>query len=179
MCIFVNVIDFQKEIQQLDLYSKRIIGIDYGSHKIGIALSDEDRCIAFKQEILIGDWNNLLSTAVTLLKTCEKYNSNIVVIGFPKKLDGSLSENCKKIIQTAKLLDKEYVKKNNKNISILLFDERFTTKATISVFNTKIGKNFCKKNKTNDNKLDDAGAACIILNDVLTATNKNSLKSLK
>ena len=172
MCIFVNVIDFQKEIQQLDMYSKRIIGIDYGSHKIGIALSDEDRYIAFKQEILIGDWNDLTNTAITLMKTCEKYSSNIVVIGLPKKLDGSLSENCKKIIQIAKLLNEEYIKKNNKNISILLSDERFTTKATMSVFNTRTGKNFSRKNKINNNKFDDAGAACIILNGVLTACNK-------
>ena len=172
MCIFVNITDFQKEIQQLNVYSRKIIGVDYGSHKIGIALSDEDRCIAFKQEILNGDWNNLSNVAITLLKTCEKYSSNVVVIGLPKKLDGSLSENCKKIIQIAKLLDEKYIKKNNKNISILLFDERFTTKATISAFNTRTGKNFSKKNKINNSKPDDDSAACIILSDALTVCNK-------
>ena len=171
MCIFINVIDFQNQIQQSNVYSKKIIGIDYGSHKIGIALSDENRCIAFKQEILIGDWNNIEQTVDVMFKICKKYNSNVIVFGFPKKLDGSLSENCKKIIQIAKLLDKEYTK-SNKNISILLFDERFTTKATTSIFNTRIAKNFNSKKEKNKQQLDDAGAACIILNNVLTVFNK-------
>lgn len=164
MSIFFDFNVFRNEIFSSNVvFSKKIIGVDYGTKKIGIALSDDKRLIAFKKNILIGNWLNIQNVATTLINECKKYNSNILVIGYPKKINGSLSCNCKRVLQIANLLNE-----NEKNIAILLFDERFSTKATKSIFNTRLAKHTNDKKIIKTKNYDDSSSACIILNDALS-----------
>ncbi len=164
MSVFFNFNSFRDEIFSSNfIFSKKIIGIDYGTKKIGIALSDDRRLVAFKKNILIGNWFNIQNVATALINECKKYNSNILIIGYPKKLNDSLSCNCKRILQIANLLNE-----NEKNMAILLFDERFSTKATKSIFNTRLAKHTNNKKIIKTKNYDDSSSACIILNDALS-----------
>ncbi len=165
MPIFTDSRAFCNEIG-CEFYEPKIICIDYGTKKIGVALSDDERNIAFKKNILIGNWLNITQAAEIIESECKKNNSNVLVIGYPKKLDGTLSENCKKIIQIANFIEKKYEKK-----AILLFDERFSTKATKSIFNTRLAVRCDRKKINKINNHDDDSAACLILNDVLRIIN--------
>ena len=174
MSVFLDFVSFWNEIHNSQSkYMKKIISIDYGTHKIGVAVSNDDRTIAFPKEVLINNWCDVRMVVKSIINLCEKYCSNIIIIGLPKQLNGKTTKNCDCVIEIANLLDK-ICASNNQNIAILLFDERFTTKATTSVLHTKtfvknkkqmsVNYKICK-NKTA--KYDDARAACVLLNDVL------------
>ena len=171
MAVFLDFIAFWNRVLGVDCafrFSKKIVGLDYGTRKIGVSVSDEDRNFAFPKEVLIGDWRNIKVAVGTVFALCQKYNSNIVVIGFPKKNDGSNSENCSKVCQFASLLNCQF---GEYCCAILLFDERFSTKSTTSIFNTRLARNIdVKKKQKVDNgrtRTDDASAASIILGDAL------------
>ena len=158
MPVFSKVEDFREDFRGFG----RCIAIDYGTRKIGIAVGDFENKIAFPDNVLFGNWRKFIDVVRAVLTEILKQNTDIVVIGLPKKLDGSEDEKC---LFVRKLAD-ELVRQND-NLKIFLIDERFSTKATQSwvrfeygtmkkKFNEKVG---CKKDK----KPDDASAASILL----------------
>ena len=179
MSIFFDVIQFRKSVscntsKSNDVFSKRIICFDYGTHKIGFAVSDEEYNFAFPKDVIIGQWIDINEAFNAMKQVCENNKIKFIVFGFPKKPDNTLSENCEKILQIAEKFDKD-------NYQILLFDERFSTKASTAVFRSKKNNFGHKKNHVkNQPKYDDAMAASVILNDVLQifATNDQSKSSL-
>ena len=59
------------------IYSSRFLGIDYGDKKIGLAISDENKVLAFPKEVILND-NHTLSKISEILKA-EKVSE--IVIG--------------------------------------------------------------------------------------------------
>ena len=138
--------DYIREIKEKNK-SVKILGVDYGTSKIGISLSDEGCKIAFPKEVLIGKWRDIKTICEKLEENIKKYQASAVVIGFPKTNTGELHKNCEIIFEIAKYFIFE------KKIPTLLFDERYTTKYANRL--------------QNDNKNDDAKSACLILQNVL------------
>ena len=138
--------DYIREIKEKNKNVK-ILGVDYGTSKTGIALSDNECKIAFPKEVLIGKWRNFETICEKLEENIKKYQASAVVIGFPKTNEGELHKNCEIIFEIAKYFIFE------KKIPTLLADERFTTKYA----------NRLKNDKQND----DAKSACLILQNVL------------
>lgn len=178
MSVFLDFVAFWDKIQEYTcgnkILEKKIICFDYGTRKIGVAVSDDNQKIAFPKEVVIGEWLDKDNTAKEMCNLCKKYNSNFIAIGLPKKLNGEYSENCNRVIQIANLLDE---KMKNRNAIILLFDERFSTKAVSSVFHTRIAKS--TKSHQNQKKTkskthpDDAQSASVILNNILDTNPQN------
>ena len=173
-----NIQEFVKLVKGLKNESNnvRILGIDFGTKKIGVAVGDIDLQIAFPKEVLIGDWLKVLNTVDTIFNLYEKYNTKAIVIGFPKKLNGELHKNCEYIFEIEKHLEK-------KNILTLLFDERFSTKMTTNYSKLEQQRRIInyKNNKQNNiiknkEKYDDNKSASIILQDVLKIINKQISK---
>jgi len=67
--------------------SAKILGIDYGTKRIGLAVSDENRTLAFPKEILINDENTFQNFA----RIIEKENIGEVVIGESVDFSGKLN----------------------------------------------------------------------------------------
>jgi putative Holliday junction resolvase len=61
----------------------RYLGIDYGSKRIGLALSDETKTIVTPLSVLSNDKN----TISELLKVCQKNEVEVVVVGESKNYD--------------------------------------------------------------------------------------------
>ena len=140
------------------------VAVDYGTRKLGFAVSDENRQIAFPKDVLIGDWRDFDTVFNTISEYVGNFNTCAIVLGWPKKMDGSLHENCEIILKIAKKLAEKF--------PVLLADERFTTRATYAVERFERQK-FGSKNKTKfKEKNDDARAAAIILNEVLDGLNR-------
>ena len=178
MSVFFDAFEFSKCL--LNRFSKnsgypvnefngKIVGFDYGTHKIGVSISDAEYNFAFPKTVLIGEWRDIDNACKEIIKYCNDNHILFVVFGYPIKNNGELNENCNRILQIANFLDK-------KGFEILLFDERFSTKASVAVFNYEKRRN----NKKNilENKYDDAGAASIILQDVLKILNQIKQKSV-
>lgn len=128
----------------------RILSIDYGKKRTGIAVTDNAQIIA-----------NGLTTVPTfqLMKFLKEYFSREtverVIIGLPTQPNGQPSENQQRVEAFAEKFRKEFP-----FIPLEYFDERFTSVlAHQAILSSGIGK----KRRENDKGLVDEISACIIL----------------
>ena len=132
----------------------RILSIDYGQKRTGIAITDELQIIASGLTTIPSE------TAIAFLKDYfSKENVNKVLIGEPKQMNGQPSESAE-IIQ--KFVAK--FKTTFPDMKVIRVDERFTSKMA---FQTMIDSGL-KKNQRKNKALIDEIAATIMLQDFLT-----------
>jgi len=135
----------------------KLIGIDFGLKRTGIAITD-DRCIiAFPLEVL--DSSRLMEYLVQLIL---KENLSHIVLGYPTRLDGSDSH----ITENVRLLKIE-LEKVFPSIQVVFQDERYTSAESRKVIHA-VGKKKQQKNKG----LIDKISAALILQDYLETLNK-------
>lgn len=94
----------------------RILALDYGAKRIGVALSDENKKIAFPKPFIEAEKRGELLKLITD-EAVEK-----ILIGLPISLAGKETKSTKAAKDFAKWL------KENSRAEIELIDERFTTK---------------------------------------------------
>jgi len=137
---------------------KRILALDYGDKKIGIAISDPMKIIA-KPLMVINNlsYKHILFEIQNLItdQHIEK-----IVVGLPLTLKNKKSIQTKKVLKFIEELNKDI------NLPIIAYDERLTSKiATQSLINQGV--------KTGHNKKDiDKTAAAIFLQDYLDDPTK-------
>lgn len=131
----------------------KILAIDFGLKRTGLALSDELQMFAFGLKTI--DSKTLMDELKLLV---EKERIVEIVIGEPKRLDASDSH----ITQNVRLL-KEAVRKNFPGLVVSLLDERFTSKMASAV----IAQSGLKKKDREQKGLIDTVSATIILQDYL------------
>lgn len=131
----------------------RILGIDYGRKRTGVAVTDS-------LQIVAGN----LTTVPTheLMQFIKDYVAQEcverIVIGQPTQLNGEPSESMKYITPFVKRLRKELP-----DMPIVLYDERFTS----TIAHQAMIDGGMKKSDRRDKSRVDAIAATIILNDYL------------
>lgn len=127
----------------------RLLAIDYGKKRTGIAVSDPLQIIA-----------NGLTTVDTakifdfLKSYLEKEEVEKVIIGLPRQMNNEASENLPRIEQFADQLRKLYP-----NLDIGYFDERFTSKMAQQ---TMIDGGLKKKDRRNKALIDEISATIIL-----------------
>ncbi len=131
----------------------KILAIDFGLKRTGLALSDELQLFAFGLKTID---SKILMNELKLLVSKEKVVE--IVIGEPKRLDASDSH----ITQNVRLL-KEAVQKEFPGVLVCLLDERFTSKMASAV----IAQSGLKKKDREQKGLIDTVSATIILQDYL------------
>jgi putative Holliday junction resolvase len=131
----------------------RILAIDYGLKRTGIAVTDELQIIA--SGLTTVNTNELISF---LQDYTKKEEVELFLIGEPKQMDNTPSDSEALIIPFIKTLEKEFP-----NITIKRVDERFTSKMA---FQTMIDGGL-KKQKRQDKALVDGISATIILQSYL------------
>ena len=124
----------------------RLLSIDYGLKRIGIAVTDPEQIIASPLTTISP--NEFLPF---LKKYFEQENVSTVIIGFPADVDPKkdIVIAIKKVYQTllATFPEKE----------IVLYDERFTSKIAFYAL-----RNFNRKVKTQKENLDKMSAAVLL-----------------
>ncbi len=132
------------------------MGIDYGSVRIGISLSDQLRLIAFGK-VMIPNNKNSLPEIFDIIK---KENVSRVVLGYPLNLKGE------KTAQTLEVEDFEFKlcnyldsKLGENKIEIIRWDERFTSKMAQS---SMIESGMKKKKRQDKSNLDIISAALLL-----------------
>ncbi len=118
----------------------RILGIDYGDARVGIAITDELNITAQGLETIHHNGNDkiVLKRLEELLKI---YEISTFVIGMPINMDGTSG---KRVEVTKKFIHKIKCKFNNINIETI--DERLTTVAAHKTMNFLNINNKRKKN---------------------------------
>ncbi len=98
----------------------RILALDYGSKKIGVAISDPMKIIAKPLQIIINTKiENIIDELNVLI---EKFNVEMILVGMPITMKNTYSDQTNKVVQFIKHL------KNKLNIDINSYDERLTSK---------------------------------------------------
>ena len=131
----------------------RILSIDYGQKRTGIAVTDDFQIIA-------SGLTTIPSTdIIPFLKTyLSKENVETVIIGEPKQMNGLPSESSEIIEKFIAQFHTEFP-----NMKIERVDERFTSKMA---FQTMIDSGLKKKQRQNKEIIDEI-AATILLQDYL------------
>ena len=124
----------------------RILGLDIGDKRIGIAVSDELEIISTPLEVIENDEK----VDEKIREIINKYNIKKIVVGIPYTLKGSVGDQARKTISFVDNTVK------NMNVEVDYIDERYTTKIPSKLF----GKN-------SKNKMIDKFSASIILDDYL------------
>ena len=127
----------------------RLIGIDPGGKRIGIALSDENKIVATPYTTIIKE--NYKDLVDQIQKIVKEYNIDGIVIGNPINMDGTEGPSS----QSAKDLAKNLSKDITENIT--LWDERLSSQGAFNLSND-LAINSSKKVK----KLDENSAQFIL-----------------
>jgi putative holliday junction resolvase len=132
----------------------RILAIDYGQKRTGIAITDELQIIASGLTTIASE------TAIAFLKDYfDKENVAKVLIGEPKQMNGEPSQSAPVIEAFVKKFSLAFP-----TMEIVRVDERFTSKMA---FQTMIDSGLKKKQRQNKALIDEI-AATIMLQDYLT-----------
>jgi putative Holliday junction resolvase len=99
-----------------DLY--RIMAVDYGEKRVGIALSDPLRIIAKPYQVLLRDSATFFDELKQII-----LNQNVkkIILGIPYNLAGNETQKTLEVKRFADLLS------NQLDVPILFWDERYTT----------------------------------------------------
>ena len=152
----LDIEDFKKKLPK----KSRLMGIDPGGKRVGIAISDENKIIATPYTTLI---KNKYSDFVKELIDIVNENKIIgIVIGNPINMDGSSSQSSQSARDLAINLSKDITE------NITLWDERLSSQGAFNLSND-LGINTSKK----VGKLDQNSAQFILQGalDYLTKEN--------
>jgi putative Holliday junction resolvase len=127
----------------------RILAIDYGKVRTGIAVTDELQIIAS------GLTTVATKELLTFLDTYTKSETvDLFIVGLPKQMNNEPSESEVLIIPFLKKLSNKFP-----NIPMERVDERFTSKMA---FNTMIDSGLSKKQRQNKALIDEISATIIL-----------------
>lgn len=127
----------------------RLLGIDYGTVRIGLALSDPTGTLASPLPFLENQSPKQVIAAITAL--IETHQITGLVIGMPRNMDGTYGPSAQKV--------KDFIAEMKKDISLPIqpIDERLTT-AQASKQLSSIGLNQKQLRK----KVDSSSASLIL-----------------
>lgn len=131
-----------------------IMSVDLGKARTGIAVSDSGESFAFPKKVITQYNEEKLIAEISA--TAKELNAELIVVGFPKNMDGSIgsrAEECRCIAEKISALS---------GLETVLWDERCTTISAHTALNYTNTRGKKRKETV------DAVAAVIILEDYLS-----------
>lgn len=143
----------------------RIMGLDYGTKTVGVAVSDPLFLTAQGVETIKREAENKLrKTLARLDSLIEEYEVERIVLGYPKNMNNTEGERAKAALEFKEKLEKRT------GLSVTLWDERLTT---VEASRTLMEAGVRRENRKN---YVDKIAAVLILQGYLDAAGKDALK---
>lgn len=138
----------------------RIMGLDYGSVTVGVAISDELHLTAQGIEVIRRKQENKLrQTLARIEELVKEYDVGKIVLGYPKNMNNTIGERAEKSEEFAKMLERRT------GLKVILLDERLTT---VSAHNAMIEGNVRREKRA---KVVDKVAAVFILQTYLDSVS--------
>lgn len=139
----------------------RIMGIDYGDARVGVAVSDPLGYTAQGVATLPNKvYDKMMQRLIAIIK---EYDCKKLVVGLPKNMDGTAGERCEVSLKFA-----SDIKSHLPDIETVMWDERLSTVQAAGILNVTDTRGKNRKSVI------DTVAACIILESYM-----NSLKNDK
>ena len=145
------------ELKKILNTKSRLIGVDMGTRKVGISISDENRKIATPLKTI--DYKNIEYLGSEMQKIVKENDINAIIFGNPLNMDGTKGSATQSIKDKMKLLSDKI------DLPMFLWDERLST---VGAFNlsSQLDINVSKRVKNIDKN-----AATFILQGVLDYLN--------
>ena len=129
--------------------NSRLIGLDLGTKRIGVAICDHKRKIASPLKTI--EYRNM-HYFLNELKTIIKDNNIFaIIVGSPINMDGSFGKSAQSINDKAKIIEKEL------ELFVSMWDERLSTSGAFN-----ISSNFDIKYKQKIRNIDEKAATFIL-----------------
>ncbi len=141
----LDIEDFKKSIGN----KSRLLGIDPGKKRIGLAISDEDKLVSTPLKTILKKKNFDLIKEIK--EIIEENNIKGIIVGNPLNMDGSKGSSSQSSNDFARNLS------NNISIPVTMWDERLSSEGAFKL-SANIGINTSKKIK----KLDQNAASFIL-----------------
>ena len=141
----LDIEEFEKKIDK----KSRLLGVDPGKKRIGVAICDENKIVATAYSTIIK--NNFSDFLTQISKIISDNNIRGIIVGNPINLDGSPSQSSQSAKDLAINLSK------NISIPITMWDERLSSRGAFNLSND-LNVNTSKK----ISKLDENSAAFIL-----------------
>lgn len=141
----------------------RVLALDVGDKRIGVAISDPSQVLARSLKVIQRSRQQDFAAVARLV---EKYEVERVVVGYPRSLDGAVGEQAKKVERYVASLAEALT------VPVLLWDERLST-----VSAERLMREAGLRGKKKWERV-DAVAAAVILQDYLDSrqfAGENSL----
>jgi len=132
---------------------KRLMALDYGERRIGVALSDPEQLITFPYHTI--DTKKTPDVVKEIVGIVKDQDVGFLIVGNPLNPHGTDSKKSKDVKDFIAMLS------HHISIPITLWDESYTTKAAVALMNQAN-----KKLKKNRDKVDQL-AASVLLQDYL------------
>lgn len=134
----------------------RIMGLDYGSVTVGVAISDELLLTAQGIEVIRRKQENKLRQSLARIEQLiDEYRVERIVLGYPKNMNNTIGDRCRKTEEFAAMLERRT------RLEVILFDERLST---VSAHNAMIEGNVRREQRY---EMVDKVAAVFILQNYL------------
>lgn len=102
----------------------RIMGLDYGSRTVGVAVSDPLGFTAQGVEIIRREQENKLRrTLARIEELIAQYEVTELVLGFPRNMNSTVGERAEKTLEFRAMLERRT------GLPVTMWDERLTTVA--------------------------------------------------
>ena len=142
---------------------KRILGLDYGSKTVGVAVSDPLGLTAQGLETI---WrkqeNKLRQTLARIEEIAEEYQVERIVLGYPKNMNNTIGERAEKSLEFKEMLERRT------GLPVVMWDERLTTvEANRTLMEAKVRRENRKQ------YLDELAAIFILQGVKIPLQNKN------
>ena len=100
----------------------RVMGLDYGSKTVGVALSDELLMTAQPKETIWRDREGKIrKTLVRIEELILEYDVRLIVLGLPLNMDDSIGERAEAALDFKERLERRT------SVPVVMSDERLTT----------------------------------------------------
>lgn len=133
---------------------KRVLGIDYGTRRVGIAISDPLRLIARRLETVTRSRDDAPGPVDHIASLCREHDVDTIVVGLPLRTDGRESLIAEEAVSFADAL------REKTGLMVEMYDERYTSQIAGRVM-VEMGAG--KRGKKRDKELVDRLAAEILL----------------
>lgn len=143
-----------------NVVSMRIMGLDYGSRRVGVAMSDELQITAQTVGTVIRKSRHRDIDEIAAI--AEEYGAEKIVIGYPMRLDGTEGPECERVSRFADLLESRL------GLPVVKWDESFTTQEALSIL---LEADISRKKRKH---LIDKVAASLILQGYLDSMRQSS-----
>jgi len=129
----------------------RLMGLDLGERRIGVAVSDPSRVLARGIEVI--ERRSVEKDLEAIARLTEEYEVEAMVVGFPRRLNGTAGEEARKAEAFAAQIEAHL------GLPVILWDERLST--------VRAARALAEGGKRKRRLGIDAVAAVVILQDYL------------